>query len=365
MLDLNGKMESLYESELANTLTVEANLDQTGRAFMKDLVISMFDEGVVAAVPIETTYDPTKHAFDVTSIRAAKIVRWFPEHVCVRVYNEMSGKKEDIILPKKAVAIIENPFYEVMNEPNSIAQRLIRKFSLLDIVDEHTASNKLDMILEFPHTIRSEAREKEAAKRINDIQEQLKNSKYGIAYIDGTEKITQLNRPLENNLLAQIEYLTKMLYSQLGITENIMNGTASEQEMINYNSHTIEPVITAITEEFTRKFLSKNARTRGQAIRFVKDPFRLAPAAAIANIAGGYVDRAILTPNEVRSIIGYIPSPDPHADALFNRNINPNNQIYNANNQMNTGQIDQYNEQQPEYGMEEDQQQGLPEEPTM
>lgn len=361
MLDLNGKMESLYNSELANTLTVEANLDQTGRAFMKDLVLSMFDEGVVAAVPVETTFNPTNHAFDVTSIRTGKIIRWMPEHVCVRVYNERTGKKEDLVLPKRMVAIIENPFYEVMNEPNSIAQRLIRKFSLLDVVDEHTASNKLDMIVEFPHTIRSEAREQEALKRINDIQEQLKNSKYGIAYIDGTEKVTQLNRPLENNLLSQIQYLTTMLYAQLGITESIMNGTANEQEMINYNAHTIEPIITAITEEFTRKFLSKNARTRGQAIRFVKDPFRLAPATAISNIAGGYVDRAILTPNEVRSIIGYIPSPDPHADALFNRNINPNNQIYNANGPNYGGQ---YGGQQPEepeqpdYGME---QPGLPE----
>ena len=322
-VDDNGRFVSNMNSPLNNCLNLEANLDQTGRAFIQDVVMSMLDEGCVAIVPIETDIDPTiSGSYDICSMRTGKIVEWYPKHVKVRVYNENTGNKEEIKLPKKSVAIIENPLFAVVNEPNSTLQRLMRKLALLDIVDEQSSAGKLDMIIQLPYAMKSEARREHADHRKKDLEMQLKDSKYGIAYIDSTEKITQLNRPLENNLMKQIEYLTNMLYSQLGITQTILDGTADEQTLLNYHSRTIEPIVSAIVDEMKRKFLTKTARTQKQTITFFRDPFKLVPVNNIADIADKFTRNEVLTSNEIRQIIGFKPSDDPKADDLRNSNLN-------------------------------------------
>lgn len=322
-VDENGRFIETIDSDLNRCLNVEANIDQTGRAFIHDAVISMFDEGCVALVPIETDFDPMiKDSYKIFSIRTGKIVEWYPEHVKVNVYDERTGLRKDIKLPKKSVAIIENPLYAVINERNSTMQRLIRKLSLLDSVDEQSSSGKLDLIIQLPYVIKSDTRRKEAERRRKEIEDQLSGSKYGIAYADGTERIVQLNRSLENNLMKQIEYLTDMVYSQLGITQSILNGSANEVEMLNYYSRTIEPIISAIVDEMKRKFLTKTARTQLQTIKFFRDQFRLVPLSKISEIAGIFTQNEIFTANEVRQIIGMRPSDDPKADQLVNSNIN-------------------------------------------
>lgn len=321
-IDDNGRIKESINSSLDNCLNLEANIDQTGRAFMQDVVMSMLDEGCVAIVPTDTTIDPiATTSYDIQAMRTGKILEWYPNHVRVRVYNEKTGKQEDIKLPKSMVAIVENPLYAVINEPNSTMQRLMKKLVLLDAVDENTRSGKLDMIIQLPYVIKSDARKAQAEKRRKDIEEQLKGP-YGIAYVDGTEKVIQLNRPIENNLMTQIEYLTKLLYSQLGITEEILNGTANEQTMLNYNSRTIEPIVSAIVDEMKRKFLTKTARSQNQTIQFFRDPFRLVPVNDIAEIADKFTRNEILTSNEIRQIIGMKPSNDPKADKLINSNLN-------------------------------------------
>ena len=321
-LDKDGRYSEDINSGLNECLNVEANLDQSGRMFKQNLVMSMFDEGVVAAVPVDTTVDPTKTgSYDIHSLRAGQILEWFPEHIKTRVYNEKTGQKEDIILPKRTTAIIENPLYSVVNEHNSTLQRLIRKLNLLDAIDEQSGSGKLDLIIQLPYVIKTPQRQQQANDRIKNIEDQLRNSPFGIAYTDGTERITQLNRPVENNLMKQIEYLTNMLYSQLGITQSIMDGSASEQEMLNYYSRTIEPIVSAITDEFKRKFLTKTARSQGQSILFFRDPFALVPLTQIANIGAQLVASEIMAPNEIRPHIGLKPSDDGRADQLVNRNI--------------------------------------------
>ena len=322
-VDENGRFVSTMDSPLNNCLNLEANLDQTGRAFIQDIVISMFDEGCVAIVPVDTDIDPNPNgSYDILSMRVGKIIEWYPKHVKVRVYNENTGNKEDILLLKKSVGIIENPLFAVVNEPNSTLQRLMRKLTLLDLVDEQTSAGKLDMIIQLPYTIKSEARRSQAESRRKDIEMQLTNTKYGIAYVDATEKITQLNRPLENNLMKQIEYLTNTLYSQLGITQSILDGTADEQTMLNYHSRTIEPIVSAIVDEMKRKFLTKTARTQKQTITYFKDPFKLVPVNHIADIADKFTRNEIMTSNEIRQVIGMRPSSDPKADELRNSNLN-------------------------------------------
>ena len=331
-LDENDRFSEIIKSSLNECLTLEANIDQTGRAFIQDVVISMLDEGCVAIVPVDTTIDPTiTGSFDINSMRTAKIVEWFPRHVKVNVYNDRMGQKEDIVLPKSSVAIVENPLYAVINEPNSTMQRLIRKLNLLDTIDNRTGSDKLDLIIQLPYVVKSELQKKRADDRIDDITSQLSRSDYGIAYIDGTEKVTQLNRPVENNLLKQVEYLTAMLYSQLGITQGILEGTADEQTMLNYTTRTIEPIISAITDEMKRKFLTKTARTQGQSIMFFRDPFKLVPVNNIAEIADKFTRNEIATSNEMRQAIGWKPSDDPKADELRNANISEPAQDSNSN----------------------------------
>lgn len=321
-LDENNRFLEIIDSGLNTCLTLEANIDQTGRAFIQDAVISMFDEGVVAIVPVDTTLDPSKSgSYDINTMRTGKILEWYPKHVKVRLYNEETGNKEDIILPKKTVAIVENPFYAVVNEPNSTLQRLLNKLKLLDVTDEQTASGKLDMIIQLPYIIKSEARRKQAEQRRKDIEDQLSGSKYGIAYTDGTERITQLNRSLENNLMKQIEYLTNLLFSQLNITQSILDGTADDKTMLNYYSRTIEPIVAAIVDEMKRKFLTKTARTQKQTIMFFRDPFKLVPVNDIAEIADKFTRNEIMTSNEIRQSIGMKPSSDPKADELRNSNI--------------------------------------------
>ena len=321
-LDENERFVSVVNSGLNSCLNLEANIDQTGRAFMQDVVMSMLDEGCVAIVPTDTSLDPNStSSYDILSLRTGKILEWYPGKVKVRVYNEHTGKKEDIIVKKSTVAIVENPLYAVINEPNSTMQRLIRKLSLLDITDEQTASGKLDLIIQLPYVIKTEARRQQADQRRKDIEMQLAGSKYGIAYTDGTEKITQLNRSLENNLLKQVESLTNTLYSQLGITQTILDGTADEKTMLNYNNRTIEPIVSAIVDEMKRKFLTKTARTQHQSIMFFRDPFKLVPVNNIAEIADKFTRNEILTSNEIRQIIGMKPSDDPKADELINSNI--------------------------------------------
>lgn len=329
-LDENNRFKSIIESGLNNCLSLDANIDQTGRAFIQDAVMSMLDEGCVALVPVDTTFDPNiTGSFDINTIRTGKILEWRPNHVKVKVYNERIGRQDDIVLPKSMVAIIENPLYAVINEPNSTMQRLIRKLSLLDVTDEQTASGKLDLIIQLPYIIKTEARRQQADQRRKDIEMQLAGSKYGIAYTDGTERITQLNRPVENNLMKQIEYLTNMLYSQLGITQTILDGTADDKTMLNYYSRTIEPIVSAIVDEMKRKFLTKTARSQRQSIQFFRDPFKLVPINDIAEIADKFTRNEIMTSNEIRQIVGMKPSDDPNADVLRNSNISqPNaNQI--------------------------------------
>lgn len=321
-LDENDRFVSVIDSKLNQCLSLEANLDQTSRAFMQDVVMSMFDEGVVAIVPTDTSFDPkTTGGYDILSMRTGKILEWYPAHVRVRAYNERTGLKEDILVPKKTVCIIENPLYAVINEPNSTMQRLIRKLNLLDAIDEQSGSGKLDLIIQLPYVIKSDARRDQAEKRRQDIEAQLSGSKYGIAYTDGTERITQLNRPVENNLMKQIEYLTSMLYSQLGITKEVLDGTANEQTMLNYHTRAIEPIISAIVDEMKRKFLTKTARSQFQSILFFRDPFKLVPVGNIAEIADKFTRNEIMTSNEIRQIIGMKPSDDPKADQLINSNI--------------------------------------------
>lgn len=321
-LDENGRFISVVNSALNNCLTLEANIDQTSRAFIQDIVMSMLDEGCVAIVPIETDVDPNStDSYKIFSMRTGKILGWYPSHVKVRVYNENTGRKEDIIVPKKSVSIIENPLYAVINEPNSTMQRLIRKLNLLDVIDEQSGSGKLDLIIQLPYTVKSDLRKQQAESRRQDIERQLTGTKYGIAYTDATEHITQLNRSVDNNLMKQIEYLTSMLYSQLGITQSVLDGTADEQTMLNYNSRTVEPIISAIVDEMKRKFLTKTARTQLQTISFFRDPFKLVPVNNIAEIADKFTRNEILTSNEIRQIIGMKPSDDPKADKLINSNI--------------------------------------------
>ena len=320
-LDENGRFLYTMETGLNNCLTVEANLDQTGRAFLQDVV--MLDEGCVAIVPVDTTLNPeATGAYDIKSMRTGKILEWFPKHVRVRVYNEFTGMKEDITLPKSVVGIIENPLFAVINEPNSTMQRLIRKLSLLDVVDEQNSSGKLDLIIQLPYLIKTEARRQQAETRRKDIENQLSGSKYGIAYTDGTERITQLNRAVENNLMAQVQYLTSMLYSQLGITQSILDGSADDKTMLNYYNRTIEPILSAIVDEMKRKFLTKTARSQSQSILFFRDPFKLVPVSDLAEISDKMTRNEIMSSNEVRQIIGMKPSDDPKADELRNKNLN-------------------------------------------
>ena len=324
-LDENGRFLENVNSGLNDCLTLEANIDQTGRAFIQDAVLSMLDEGVVALVPVDTSINPNDtNSYNILSMRTAKILQWYPAYVRVQLYNDRTGNKEELTLPKKSVAIIENPLYAVINEPNSTMQRLIRKLSLLDIVDEQTSSGKLDLIIQLPYTIKSEARREQAERKRKDIADQLSGSQYGIAYIDATEKVTQLNRSLDNNLMKQVEYLTTMLFSQLGITQAILEGTADEQAMLNYTNRTIEPIISAITDELKRKFLTKTARSQSQTITFFRDPFKLVPVNNIADIADKFTRNEIMTSNEIRQIVGLRPSKDPKADQLINSNLNHN-----------------------------------------
>ena len=320
-LDESGRFIEKIDSGLNNCLGSSANIDQTGRSFLQDVVLSMLDEGCVAIVPVDTDIDPENASFKIESIRTGKILEWYPSHIRVRVYNERIGRKEDIVLPKSAVAIIENPLYAVINEPNSTMQRLIRKLNLLDIIDEQTSSGKLDLIIQLPYVIKTETRRRQAEERRSDIERQLAGSKYGIAYTDGTERITQLNRPVENNLMNQIEYLTSMLYSQLGITQGILDGSADEKTMLNYYNRTTEPIISAIVDEMKRKFLSKTARTQRQSILFFRDPFKLVPVAELSEIADKFTRNEIMTSNEIRQVIGMKPSKDPRADELRNKNL--------------------------------------------
>lgn len=322
-LDDDGRFTEIIESGLNNCLNLEANLDQTGRSFIQDIVVSMFDEGSVAIVPTDTTLDPKiTGSYDILTMRTGKILDWYPAHVRVRVYNEKTGQKEDILLPKSTVGIIENPLYAVINEPNSTMQRLIRKLNLLDTIDEQSGSGKLDLIIQLPYVIKSEARKHQAEERRKDIESQLAGSKFGIAYTDASEKVTQLNRPIENNLMKQIEYLTAMLYSQLGITQSILDGSADEKTMLNYYSRTIEPIVSAIVDEMKRKFLTKTARAQKQSIVFFRSPFKLVPVNDLAEIADKFTRNTIMTSNEIRQIIGMKPSDDPKADMLINSNLN-------------------------------------------
>lgn len=322
-IDNDGRFIEKINSSLNSCLNLEANIDQTGRAFIQDVVMSMLDEGCVAIVPVDTDINPSQtESYKILSMRTGKILEWYPRHVKVRVYNERTGEREEIKLEKKMVAIVENPLYAVINEHNSTMQRLTRKLALLDNMDERISSGKLDMIIQLPYSIKSEARRTLANERRADLEKQLSDSTYGIGYIDGTEKIVQLNRPLDNNLMKQVEYLTAQLYSQLGITQAILDGSASEEEMLNYYSRTIEPIVSAIVDEMKRKFLTKTARSQNQTIEFFRDSFRLVPISKIAEIAGVFTQNEILTANEVRQIIGMKPSNDPKADQLVNSNIN-------------------------------------------
>ena len=320
--DENGRYKEEIDSDLNKCLKVQANIDQTGRAFIEDAVITMLDGGAVALVPIITDVNPELKAFDIQNMRVGRIVEWYPQHVKLSVYNEYKGQREDIVMEKKTVAIVENPLYSIMNDRNSILQRLIRKLNLLDAIDEQSGSGKLDLIIQLPYIVKSEARRAQAESRRKDIENQLTGSKYGIAYTDGTEKITQLNRPVENNIMSQVEYLTSMLYSQLGMPDSVFNGTADEQTMLNYINRTIEPILAALTLEMTRKFLSSNARTRGQAIVFFEEPFRLMTATNLANIADTLTRNEILSSNELRAQLGFKPVQDPRADELRNKNLN-------------------------------------------
>lgn len=351
-LDQNGRFIGQIPSHLNECLTLSANIDQTGRGFIHDLTMSMFDEGCVAAVPVETTINPlTTSGYDITNLRAGRITQWYPQHVRIDLYNEQTGRHEEIELPKDKVAIIENPLRAVMNEPNSTLQRLIRKLVLLDAIDDQSSSGKLDLIIQLPYVIKTDARRKQAEERRKLIEDQLAGSKYGIAYTDGTERITQLNRAVENNLLTQIQYLTDMLYSQLGLAPEIFNGTADEKVMLNYYNRTIEPILSAIADEFKRKFLTKTARTQGQSIVFLRDPFKLVPVSSIADIADKFVTNQVLSPNEIRGIVGFKPVDDPQADELRNTHLNQSPD----DPQPATTNEEAYAEEYPEDYLEEEQ----------
>lgn len=325
-LDDNGRYREIIDSKLNSCLTLEANIDQTNRAFIQDVVISMFDEGAVAVIPVDTTIDPKiTDSYDIITMRTGKILEWYPEKVKVRVYNDRTGLKEDLIMLKKNVAIIENPLYAVINEPNSTMQRLIRKLNLLDVIDEKSASNKLDLIFQLPYTVRTETKRSQAEKRRGDLEQQLAESKYGIGYIDSTERVIQLNRPVENNLMSQIEYLTSMLYSQLGINQGVLEGTADSKAMSNYYDRTIEPIVSAIVDEMKRKFISKTARTQGQSIMYFRDPFKLVPILDLAEMVDKFTRNEVMTSNEFRQVIGMKPSNDPNADKLLNKNLKQTN----------------------------------------
>ena len=338
-LDDEGRFKEPIKSNLNNCLTVEANIDQTSRAFMLDIVISLLDEGCVAVVPVKTTLNPNNtESYDIEELRTGRIMEWFPKHVLVRLYNDETGMYQDITLPKSQVAIIENPLYTIMNEPNSTMQRLIHKLSLLDIIDEESSSGKMDLIIQLPYIIKNDTKRSQAEERRKQIEDQLRGSRYGVAYIDGTEKVTQLNRSVENNILKQVEYLTNLLYSQLGLTQTIMDGTADENAMNNYYNRTVEPVVSAIVDEFHRKFLTKTARTQGQAIMFFRDPFKLMSVTNIADTADKFTRNELLSSNEFRQIIGRKPSTDPKADMLLNKNISHAPEEldgYDKNNQKN------------------------------
>ena len=325
-VDQNGRFLEQVADGLNHCLTVEANIDQTAKAFIQDVVMSMFDEGVVAVVPVETDLNPLiTGAYDIKTLRAGRIVAWYPKHVRVRLYNDATGAHEEVTVPKSMAAIIENPLYAVMNEPNSTLTRLIKKLSLLDAVDEQSGAGKLDLIIQLPYVIKSDARREDAERRRKEIEVQLSGSKYGIAYTDGTERVTQLNRPAENNLMAQIQYLTSMLYSQLGLTEDVFTGKADEATMLNYNNRTIIPIVSAIVDEFKRKFLTKTARSQNHSILYFRDPFSLVTVTNLADVADKFTRNEILSSNEFRGIIGYKPSSDPRADELRNKNINASN----------------------------------------
>lgn len=338
-LDENQRFLSTIDSGLNNCLTLEANLDQTSRAFIQDVVMSMLDEGCVAIVPIETSFNPNKtKSYDIHTMRTGKIISWFPKHVRVSLYNEFIGRKEEKNIPKDKIAIVENPFYAIVNEPNSTMQRLVRKLNILDAIDEQSGSGKLDLIIQLPYAIKSEARRAQAEDRRKDIEKQLSGSKFGIAYTDSTEKITQINRAVENNLMGQIEYLTKMLFSQLGMTQEILDGTANEQTMLNYYSRTIEPILSAIAVEMKRKFLTKTARTQSQSIEVFRDPFKSVTVNVVSEIADKFTRNEIMSSNEIRQIIGMIPSTDPSADELRNKNLNqPSEKIEQKNEEMDGG----------------------------
>lgn len=326
-LDSSGRFIEEIESGINRCLNFEANIDQSGRAFIHDVVLSMLDEGAVAIVPVDTSFNPKiSNSFSIDSVRTGKIIEWYPKHIKVRIYNDRRGEKEDILLPKSQVGIIENPLYAIVNEPNSTLQRLMRKLSLLDATDEKTASGKLNLIIQLPYVAKTQARREQAERRRNDMEDQLTNSKYGVAYIDGTEKVIQLNRSLENKLLKQVEYWTNMLYSQLGITQAVLDGTADEQTMLNYNNRTVEPIVAAIADELKRKFLTKTARSQGQSIEYFRDPFRLVPVNNIAEIADKFTRNEIMTSNEIRQIVGMKPADDPKADELRNSNISQSKQ---------------------------------------
>lgn len=320
--DSNGRYKEAIRSSLEECLTVEANKDQTGRELIQDAVLSLCDEGCIAIVPVDTNIDPENGSFSIESLRVGKILQWSPDRILVNLYNDTVGERQDVWLPKKTCAIIENPLYAVMNEPNSTLKRLIRKMNILDTIDEQTGSNKLDIIIQLPYSVKSEIRKQQAEERLKDIEMQLSGSKYGIAYIDSTEHVTQLNRAAVNNLFEQVNYLTETLYSQLGLDESVFKGTADEKTMLNYHNRTIEPILSAITNNMNRKFLTKTARTQGQAIMFFRDPFRLVPVEQMAEIADKFTRNEILSPNEIRAIIGYKPVEDPKADELRNRNLN-------------------------------------------
>lgn len=322
-LDDSGRFSEVINSGLNNCLTLEANIDQTGRAFIQDIVMSMLDEGHVAIVPVDTSVNPMNtEAYDILTMRTGRVKEWFPRFVKVEVYNDRTGKKEELMLPKTKVAIVENPLYAVVNEPNSTLQRLIRKLNLLDAIDEQSGSGKLDLIIQLPYAVRGETKRQQAETRRQDLEEQLANTKYGIGYVDATEKITQLNRPVENNLMKQIEYLTSMLYSQLGMTQAVLDGTADEKTMLNYNTRAIEPIISAIVDSMKRTFLSKTARSQNKSIMFFRDPFKLVSARELADIGDALTRNEIATSNEIRQIMGWKPSKDPKADQLVNSNIN-------------------------------------------
>lgn len=327
-LDDNDRYLETIDSGLNNCLSIEANTDQTGRAFVQDAVMSMLDEGCVSLVPVDTSFNLLNtNSYDILTMRTAKVIEWFPQDVRVRVYNERTGHKEDVTLPKRTVAIVENPLFAIINEPNSTMQRLVRKLAILDAIDEQSGSGKLDLIIQLPYIVKTEARKAQAENRRQEIERQLSNSKYGIAYTDGTEHITQLNRSVENNLLGQIEYLTSMLYSQLGITQEILNGTADEKTMLNYNNRIIEPILSAIVDEMKRKFLTKTARSQRQSITFFRDPFRLVPVNDLSEIADKFTRNEIMTSNEIRQIVGMKPSSDPNADELRNKNLSQSKEM--------------------------------------